>query len=290
MSANIKLLKTRIKSVDSTLHLTRAMQLVAASKIRKATEKLTASRSYLNAFETVMAQLASSSECASSPFLKPRSGKRTILIVIAGDRGLAGGYNAGVFRKAAEAFSPTVDGCDVDTVCNTDADIIEVIPIGKRAFERWSTLTKRSYGAEAFTAEECAELCSDLCKRYLNNEFDRLLLVSTEYISVMQCEAHLSCLLPIEKPAGKPTRPAEFEPNSETVLNSIIPEYICSLLFGAVRESFACEVAARRVAMDSATKNASIMMDDLQLEYNRARQSAITQELTEIIAGADAKS
>ena len=251
MSANIKLLKTRIKSVDSTQHLTRAMQLVAASKIRKATEKLAASRSYLDAFGTVMAQLASSSECASSPFLKPRSGKRAILIVIAGDRGLAGGYNAG-------------------------------------AFERWNTLTKRSYGAEAFTVQECAELCDDLCKRYLNDEFDRLLLVSTEYISVMQCEAHLSFLLPFERPSGGSARPAEFEPDSETVLNAVVPEYICSMLFGAVRESFACEVAARRVAMDSATKNAGIMMDDLQLEYNRARQSAITQELTEIIAGADA--
>ena len=239
MSANIKLLKTRIKSVDSTLHLTRAMQLVAASKIRKATEKLAASRSYLDAFGTVMAQLASSSECASSPFLKPRSGKRAI-------------------------------------------------PIGRRGFERWNTLTKRSYGAEAFTVQECAELCDDLCKRYLNDEFDRLLLVSTEYISVMQCEAHLSCLLPFERPSGGSARPAEFEPDSETVLNAVVPEYICSMLFGAVRESFACEVAARRVAMDSATKNAGIMMDDLQLEYNRARQSAITQELTEIIAGADA--
>lgn len=144
------------------------------------------------------------------------------------------------------------------------------------------------YGAEAFTVQECAELCDDLCKRYLNDEFDRLLLVSTEYISVMQCEAHLSCLLPFERPSGGSARPAEFEPDSETVLNAVVPEYICSMLFGAVRESFACEVAARRVAMDSATKNAGIMMDDLQLEYNRARQSAITQELTEIIAGADA--
>lgn len=167
-------------------------------------------------------------------------------------------------------------------------DIIEVIPIGRRGFERWNTLTKRSYGAEAFTVQECAELCDDLCKRYLNDEFDRLLLVSTEYISVMQCEAHLSCLLPFERPSGGSARPAEFEPDSETVLNAVVPEYICSMLFGAVRESFACEVAARRVAMDSATKNAGIMMDDLQLEYNRARQSAITQELTEIIAGADA--
>ena len=254
MSANIKLLKTRIKSVDSTLHLTRAMQLVAASKIRKATEKLAASRSYLDAFGTVMAQLASSSECASSPFL-----------------------------KAAEAFSPAVD--DENAGCY---DIIEVIPIGRRGFERWNTLTKRSYGAEAFTVQECAELCDDLCKRYLNDEFDRLLLVSTEYISVMQCEAHLSCLLPFDRPSGGSARPAEFEPDSETVLNAVVPEYICSMLFGAVRESFACEVAARRVAMDSATKNAGIMMDDLQLEYNRARQSAITQELTEIIAGADA--
>ena len=136
MSANIKLLKTRIKSVDSTLHLTRAMQLVAASKIRKATEKLAASRSYLDAFGTVMAQLASSSECASSPFLKPRSGKRAILIVIAGDRGLAGGYNAGAFRKAAESFSPAADDENAGGY-----DIIEVIPIGRRGFERWNTLT-----------------------------------------------------------------------------------------------------------------------------------------------------
>lgn len=95
------------------------------------------------------------------------------------------------------------------------------------------------------------------------------------------------CFLLKGRPAA-PARPAEFEPDSETVLNAVVPEYICSMLFGAVRESFACEVAARRVAMDSATKNAGIMMDDLQLEYNRARQSAITQELTEIIAGADA--
>ena len=190
---------------------------------------------------------------------------------------------AGAFRKAAEAFSPTDDDENAGGY-----DIIEVIPIGRRGFERWNTLTKRSYGAEAFTVQECAELCDDLCKRYLNDEFDRLLLVSTEYISVMQCEAHLSCLLPFERPSGGSARPAEFEPDSETVLNAVVPEYICSMLFGAVRESFACEVAARRVAMDSATKNAGIMMDDLQLEYNRARQSAITQELTEIIAGADA--
>lgn len=93
-------------------------------------------------------------------------------------------YNAGAFRKAAEAFSPTDDDENAGGY-----DIIEVIPIGRRGFERWNTLTKRNYGAEAFTVQECAELCDDLCKRYLNDEFDRLLLVSTEYISVMQCEA-----------------------------------------------------------------------------------------------------
>lgn len=283
MSANIKLLKTRIKSVDSTLHLTRAMQLVAASKIRKATEKLAASRSYLDAFGTVMAQLASSSECASSPFLKPRSGKSAILIVLRATEVSPAAITQAHFARRRKRFLRL-------TTMKTPGgyDIIEVIPIGRRGFERWNTLTKRSYGAEAFTVQECAELCDDLCKRYLNDEFDRLLLVSTEYISVMQCEAHLSCLLPFERPSGGSARPAEFEPDSETVLNAVVPEYICSMLFGAVRESFACEVAARRVAMDSATKNAGIMMDDLQLEYNRARQSAITQELTEIIAGADA--
>ncbi|MBR6006850.1 MAG: ATP synthase F1 subunit gamma [Clostridia bacterium] len=300
MSANIKRLKARIRSVDSTLHLTKAMQLVAAGKIRKATEQLANSRRYCDAMRTVVSSLGKSSECANSLYVKgpePEKGGKTVLIVIAGDRGLAGGYNANAFRLA-------------DTV---GAD--EIIPIGRRSIERVSNrfpekLSKcGSFPTEGFKPEDSKALAEKLCERYLAGEIKRLRIVSTSYISIMSQTAALSTLLPIsecelpesiktygkkgakveEKPAeesGKPEPIMEFEPDPTSVLNIAVPEYLSSIIYGLVRESFASEIAARRVAMDSATKNGIVMKDDLSLQYNRARQGAITQEIVEIVAGA----
>lgn len=264
MGADIKSLRSRIKSVDSTLHLTKAMGLVASSKIRKANSAMIKSRDYASALKSIVEVLSLSADCAKSPYMKTDAGSRTKIIVIAGDRGLAGGYNANVFRLVKEY---------------PDA---EYIPIGKRACERFGA---DSNSSESFSYGDAKALASSLCKDFLEDKFDRLGIISTKYVSMMTQEAQISWVLPIEKVETDSKTGVIFEPDEMTVLNTAVPEYVAGILIAALRESFASEVAARRMAMDSAGKNAQQMIDDLQLEYNRARQGAITQEITEIVAG-----
>lgn len=264
MGANVKALKSRIRSVDSTLHLTRAMGLVASSKMRRAGEAMTRSREYANAFSEAMALLAASPECARSPYMAEPSGERVRLVVIAGDRGMAGGYNANVFRLAKEY---------------PDA---EFLPIGKRACDRFG---QGYQSAEHFSRMDAAQLAKELCAQFCAGEFDRLGILSTKYVSMMSQEAQVQWILPLQRPEGARPAGVLFEPDERTVLEAVVPDYVAGRLVQAVRESFACEVAARRTAMDSAGKNAQVMIDDLQLQYNRARQNAITQEITEIVAG-----
>ncbi len=264
MSENIKQLKTRIKSVDSTLHLTKAMGLVASSKIRKATERMMKGRQYEAAIEQMIGTLASSPECKNSPFLAVRDTKRTRLVVVAGDRGLAGGYNANVFRLAREW---------------EDA---EVTAIGKRAVDRFGG---EIIYAEKFTYDQANAMAKTFCEDYAAGKYDRLGILCTRYVNVMTQEAYIRWLFPLQKDELARAHSVVFEPDENTILNTAIYEYVAGTLVAAVRESFASEVAARRTAMDSAGKNAQEMIDNLQLEYNRARQSSITSEITEIVAG-----
>lgn len=264
MGADIKALRSRIKSVDSTLHLTKAMGLVASSKIRKANSAMAKSRDYASAVQNTVEVLSLSPECAKSPYMRETDGTRTRIIVIAGDRGLAGGYNANVFRLASEY---------------PDA---EFIPIGKRACERFGAEANSS---ETFSYADSKSLCDTLCKDFCEDKFDRLGIISTKYVSMMTQEAQISWVLPITRAENAGNVGVIFEPDEMTVLNTAVPEYVAGILIASLRESFASEVAARRMAMDSAGKNAQQMIDSLQLEYNRARQGAITQEITEIVAG-----
>ena len=264
MGSDIKSLRSRIRSVDSTLHLTKAMGLVAASKIRRATRTMNQSREYASAMEDVVSVLRSSPECERTPYMQPK-GTGTRIIVIAGDRGLAGGYNANVFRLAA-----------------TEPDA-EIVPIGKRACERWG---KPVVSSEKYPATEARKLADELCRDFLDGKFGHLGILYTRYKNMMSQEATLIWVLPLERNEEKGEGAAPvFEPNEQTVLNAAVPTYVSGLLAACVRESYACEVAARRMAMDSAGKNAQEMIDKLQLQYNRARQSSITQEITEIVAG-----
>ena len=263
MGADIKSLRIRIRSVDSTLHLTKAMGLVASSKIRRATRAMTRTREYSEALDTLVATLSASPECAASPYMAPE-GSGTRLIVIAGDRGLAGGYNSNVFRLAEE----------------TEHD--EVIPLGKRACDRFGAETVSS---EHFTAADAKAMADRLCGDYLEGKFARLGILYTRYRSMMSQEAAVRWILPLQKTERTEGTEPVFEPDEETVLNAAVPTYVCGIITACVRESFASEVAARRMAMDSAGKNAQEMIDRLQLQYNRARQNSITQEITEIVAG-----
>jgi F-type H+-transporting ATPase subunit gamma len=264
MGADTKKLRTRIKSVDSTLHLTRAMGLVASSKIRRASESMNRGREYSDALEEIVRGLSAYEECKRSPYMSKNPKGNIYLAVIAGDRGLAGGYNANVFRIMREY---------------PDA---QVFPIGKRACERYGA---QSVLAEGFSYEQAKQIADRVCKDFLAGEVDRFGIVCTKYHSLMSQEAYVKWVLPLCAEGGAKNTTAIFEPDEITVLNAVIPDYVAATLVSCVKESFASEVAARRVAMDSAGKNAQEMIDKLGLEYNRARQGAITQEITEIVAG-----
>ncbi len=263
MGADIKSLRSRIKSVDSTLHLTKAMGLVASSKIRRATEAMQKSRAYAQAVERALSLLTAAPECAKSPYMR-QDGERTRLLVIAGDRGLAGGYNANIFRLVREYPGA------------------QLIPVGKRARDRYEG---EFYSSEHFTGRDADALSRRLCADFAAGEFDRLGIVYTRFVSMMSQEAQVRWVLPLSK--GESTAHSVlFEPDEMTILATAVPEYVTGQIMAAVKESFCSEVVARRMAMDSAGKNAQQMIDDLQLAYNRARQGSITQEITEIVAGA----
>ena len=264
MGVDTKKLRNRIKSVDSTLHLTTAMGLVASSKIRRAMEAMSKSGEYAAMIGNVIQNLADCQECSKSPYIEKKDEEKVCIVVIAGDRGLAGGYNSNVFKLARQYPEA------------------EFIAVGKRACDIYGG----EYSAEHFSFEQASALSKELCRRFTEGDITRLGIISTEYISMMSQEARIEWILPLVKSENKNgITGIIFEPDQLSVLNTAVPLYITGRIMAAVRESFASEVAARRCAMDSAGKNAKQMIDDLQLEYNRARQSAITQEITEIVAG-----
>jgi len=263
MGADIKSLRIRIRSVDSTMHLTKAMGLVASSKIRRASRNMMTSREYASAMQDVVNVLRAAPECERSPYMRP-SGKGTRLIVIAGDRGLAGGYNANVFRLAATMPEA------------------EIVAIGKRACDRYD---QPFVSSERYPAAEAKKLADAQCRDFLDGKYERLGILYTRYKSMMSQEATVMWVLPLEKTEKAEGGDPLFEPDEQTVLNAAVPTYVSGILSACIKESFASEVAARRMAMDSASKNAQEMIDRLQLQYNRARQNSITQEITEIVAG-----
>jgi F-type H+-transporting ATPase subunit gamma len=279
MGADVKAIRNRIRSVESTMHITKAMELVASSKLRHANEQMENSRFF---FETLVASLSDFGDgIAESAFAPRKEVKRRALVVIAGDRGLAGGYNNNVFKTAASVVS---DGLPY-----------AVLPIGRRAGEHFKRrgipcLLDKTPTLEGFTLEDCSKVGKLLADGYRRGEYDEVKLIFTDYITMLSQNPATLPLLPLDPPKGEADeRHAEtlYDPSAAAVLDAITPEYLSGMIWGAVCESFTSELAARRTAMDAASKNASEMIDTLSLRYNRARQSAITQEITEIIGGSE---
>lgn len=268
MGADIKSLRTRIKSVSSTLQLTKAMGLVASSKIRKAQLVRSHAMEYASSVSSIVDLLTSSRECEKSPFLTEKDGPAKI-IVIAGDRGLAGGYNANVFRFAREFTSS------------------DFTPIGKKSCEKYSASVISS---EHFSHSDAMELSKQLCNEFKEGKYARVGVIYTKYVSMLSQIPEIKWILPLTKGEKSFTGGAIFEPDEMTMLERSVPSYVAGHIYACVKESFACEVVARRSAMDSAGKNATAMIDELMLKYNRARQGTITQEITEIVAGSDGNS
>lgn len=273
-----KEIKNRIRSMESTRQITKAMEMVAASKLRRAQAQVLSSRPYFEILYSTIADIASSNRDFSSPYLQERPVKRALYIVIAGDRGLAGGYNSNILKLVQSE------------IAGKDA---VVLPIGKKALDYFRskqipTFTEQYAEAAELTVGDCFSVSKQVSKAFLAGEFDQIVVAYTNFVSVLAQTPAAMQLLPLEKPEKKEAvnrGDILYEGDSEEVFAAIIPEYLGGVIYGALCESRASEQAARRAAMDSATQNADDMIDDLSLKFNRARQAAITQEITEIVAG-----
>ena len=281
MAGSMKDIKLRIKSVESTMQITKAMELVASSKMRRAKERVEHSRPYFETLHKTLTEIAAADPRARNPYLRRAEIKKTLLIVIAGDRGLAGGYNSNVLRQAQQ-----------------EAGDVVVLPIGKRSAEYFvhhevPLFTQEVLLAADITVGHCFQLARQITEGYCKGEYDAVKICYTRFDSMMTQTASTMEVLPLSiEPTEQQKAEARrsqilYKPSSEEVFRAIIPEYVAGIVYGAVCESVASELAARRTAMDAATKNAGEMIDHLNLYYNRARQAAITQEITEIVAGAE---
>ena len=281
MAGSMKDIKLRIKSVESTMQITKAMELVASSKMRRAKERVEHSRPYFETLHKTLTEIAAADPRARNPYLRRAEIQKTLLIVIAGDRGLAGGYNSNVLKQAQQ-----------------EAGDVVVLPIGKRSAEYFvhhevPLFTQEVLLAADVTVGHCFQLARQITEGYCKGEYDAVKICYTRFDSMMTQTASTMEVLPLSiEPTEQQKAEARrsqilYKPSSEEVFRAIIPEYVAGIVYGAVCESVASELAARRTAMDAATKNAGEMIDHLNLYYNRARQAAITQEITEIVAGAE---
>ena len=273
-----KEIKTRIRSMESTKQITKAMEMVAASKLRHAQARIANSRPYFEILYRTICDIIDSNSDFSSPFLTKREVKRSMYVVIAGDRGLAGGYNSNILKLVTSEM---------------DGKNATVFPIGKKAVDYFrshkvSMLTENYAEAAAVSIGDCFTIAKQLTKFYRNGEFDEIIIGYTNFVSVLSQTPATMRLLPLlqsDRPSRSNASDIVYEPNSVEVFDAIVPEYLGGILYGALCESRAAEQAARRTAMDAATQNAEEMIADLSLKFNQARQAAITQEITEIVAG-----
>ncbi|MGL5256694.1 MAG: ATP synthase F1 subunit gamma [Proteocatella sp.] len=278
--AGMKDIKRRIKSVESTMQITKAMELVSSAKLRKAKEKVENSRPYFNILQETILKILDNTKSLKSAYTENREVKNSLFIIIAGDRGLAGGYNANILKASIAAMS---------------GKHAKVIAVGRKSVEYFG---KRDYDvvqnytniAEGVDFIDAALITSVANNMYRKKQVDEVYICYTEFVSALTQTPKVMKLLPlqIQKNPADIVSSMEFEPSAEDVFDRMIPRYLEGIVYSTIVDAFAAEQGARRTAMESASDNASDMIDSLSLLYNRARQASITQEITEIVGGAEA--
>ncbi len=278
-------IRRRIKSVKSTQQITRAMKMVSAAKLRRAQQSLFSARPYAIKMEDVLKRLGGRVDTSLHPLLSQREIKRTGFVIVTSDRGLAGGYNANIIRKAAQ------------TMDEYDRGSISLITVGRKGRDYFK---RRNYDiqgdfvglGEEISFAQARLIANTVMEFYLNELLDEVYLIYPQFINTVTQRQTVVRLLPLEAPEQEKAAGGEaeylFEPTPEAVLDSLLPRYVATLLYRALLEAKASEHGARMAAMDSATKNADEMIKRLTLSFNRARQAAITREISEIVAGAEA--
>lgn len=282
--ASMKDIKRRRDSIQSTGQITKAMKLVSTVKLQKAKGKAESTKPYSDLmYETICNMLARSGNI-NHKYLVPGESSKKAVITITANRGLAGGYNTNLTKLITESGIPKED--------------IDIVAIGTKGRDY---LARRGYNISEDDSDvineplytDARSICDKLLERFVAGEIGEIYLAYTSFKNTVVHEPKLIKLLPVSVDtdglsSGEDTTPMNYEPAEDEALNLIIPKYVCSLIYGALIEAVASENGARMQAMDNATSNADEMISDLSLKYNRARQASITQELTEIIAGANA--
>jgi F-type H+-transporting ATPase subunit gamma len=280
--ASMRDIKRRKSSIQSTQQITKAMKLVSTVKLQKARGRAEQANPYFNyMYNTVSSMLARSANI-NHPYLKAGDSQKKAVVVITSNRGLAGGYNSNVVKLITES------GFD-----KADLDIYAIGGKGVEMLARkgYNIVADASSVIESPTYLDAVAMCNKVLKSFTDGEIGEIYLAYTHFKNTVSQEAQLIKLLPVEIDPEEHEQTnvlMNYEPGEEEALNEIIPKYVTSLFYGALVEAVASENGARMQAMDSATSNAEDMISDLSLKYNRARQGSITQELTEIIAGANA--
>ncbi len=285
--ASMRDIKRRIKSVNSTQQITKAMNLVAASKLQKAKLRQQQTKPYFTQTQKVIASVVNNSKGITHPFLTEREGKKIAIITLTSDRGLCGGYNSNISKETYSFIQERED--------------VSLITVGTKSRDYFK---RRNVNIlESFTAisenphyEDAAKIGRIVLDLYTNGEIDEVHLAYTEFESTISHIPKITRILPVDTSEFEADEEKEksshalmrYEPGEEEVLNFLIPQYVNTIIYGALVEAATCEQAARMVSMDSATDNADGMISSLNLVYNRARQGAITQEITEIVSGANA--
>ena len=289
-------IRRRLRSVKSTQQITKAMKMVAAAKLRRAQERVVGARPYAKLLTDVLASVTAHAGEVEHPLLSTPEEKRVIVVVVAGDRGLAGAFNTNVNRATAQLLARHPEWTEV-----------RILPVGKKAVEYWRRrkipFTDKTYSGifADLKYAQGQEIASFLAQEFLEKRIDAAYVVVNEFRSILSQIVRTTRLLPLSAEGvattkGKADESREkgerpdylYEPDAKTILAWLLPRYLEFTVFKALAESAAAEMGARMTAMDSATKNAGEMIDKLTLTYNRARQARITKELIEIVSGAAA--
>jgi F-type H+-transporting ATPase subunit gamma len=290
---SLKNIRTQIASKKSTQKITRAMKLVAASRLRRAQDAIVAARPYANALGEAIAEVALRAGAESHPLLDRRSPERITLVLLTSDRGLAGGFNANVFRVTQRFINERKQA-------TPPAREIVLEIVGKKGRDyyrrRRQTINRETPAPTAETASQIArEMAQIVSHEFRESRTDAVFLVYNEFKSAVQQRVVVEPLLPVsadlaggEKAAAAGVLDFLYEPSKHKLLDALLPLYLESQIYRGLLESIASELGARMTAMDSATNNAKEMIANLTLQYNRARQAAITKELMEIVSGAEA--
>ncbi len=286
MAKGIREIKRQIKSKQNTRQITKAMEMVAASKLRRSQQSAEAARPYADKIKEVIANIAAGTQGVTHPMLQKREIRKTGYLVITSDRGLAGGYNNNLLRMLMQTIQAN----------HSSKDEYSLFVIGRKGRDffrkREMPIVEEVTGLpDAPTFQDIKSIARASVSNFENGAYDELYLVYNQFQSVISQVPVIKQLLPldqVEEQGDGPSAQYEYEPSAEGVLDVLLPRYAETLIYSALLEGKASEFGARMTAMGNATRNANEMINSLKLQHNRARQAAITQEISEIVAGANA--